>query len=59
MDKMGMEIYIWAVGQENVQEQEMEQNASFPHDSCYGGGVHGDGGGGGGGGGADDDLEKA
>jgi hypothetical protein len=57
MDKMGMEIYIWAVRQENVQEQEMEQNASFPHDSCYGGGVHGDGGGGGGS--AEDDLDKA
>jgi len=56
MDRMGMEIYIWAVGQENVQEQEMEQNASFPLDSCYGGGVHG--GGGGGGGGAEDDLDK-
>lgn len=53
-----MEIYIWAVGQENVQEQEMEQNASFPHDSCYGGGVHGDDDGGGGGG-AEDNLDKA
>jgi hypothetical protein len=36
----------------------MEQNASFPHDSCYGGGVHGDGGGGGGAA-AEDDLDKA
>ena len=62
MHKMGMEIYIWAVGQENVQEQEMEQNASCPHDYCDGGGgVHGGdgGGGGGGGGGGEDDLDKA
>jgi len=54
MDKMGMEIYIWAVGQENIQEQEMEQNASCPHDYCDGGGGGGDGGGGG-----EDDLDKA
>ena len=49
-----MEIYIWAVGQENIQEQEMEQNASCPHDYCDGGGGGGDGGGGG-----EDDLDKA
>jgi hypothetical protein len=35
--KTGMETYISAVGQENVQEREMEQNASFHHDSGDGG----------------------
>jgi hypothetical protein len=59
MDKMGMEIYIWAVGKENVQEQEMEQNASFPHDFCDGGGDGGGVHGGGGDGDGEDYLDKA
>ena len=57
---MGVEIYIWTVPQENVQEQEMEPDASLFHD--YGGGGDDDDGGGGGGvdGGGDcDDLDES
>lgn len=41
-NQMGVEIYSWAVRQENVQAQDMEPNASFLHD--YDGGDSGDGG---------------